>query len=805
LENQTNITADITPAGEYRAEQIQVLKGLEPVRERPAMYIGNTGPEGLHHLVYEVVDNSIDEAMAGHCNEIKVKIHSDNSITVEDNGRGIPVDLHPTEKLPAVEVVMTRLHAGGKFDSGAYKVSGGLHGVGVSVVNALSEYLEVEIRRDGKVYHQRYERGKTAAPLTITGKTRRRGTKVVFRPDQEIFESIQFSYDLLAQRLRELSFLNGGVRILLEDQQTGKKNEFLYEGGIVSFVQYLNRNKTPIHPEVIYISGARNGIQMELSFQYNDTYNEQLFTFANNINTREGGTHLSGFKAGLTRAINQYMTASDLPKNLKNSHLTGEDVREGLTAVLSVKLPHPQFEGQTKTKLGNSEVKGLVENVIYDRLLAYMGENPRVARAILGKLLEAARAREAARRARDLVRKKGALGDMTLPGKLADCQERDPKARELYLVEGDSAGGSAKQARDRRFQAILPLKGKIINVEKARFEKMLENSEIRTLISSLGSDLSQEQKDLENLRYHKIIIMTDADIDGAHIRTLLLTFFYRQLLPLIEGGHLYIAQPPLYRLTRGNEKIYLKDDSDFKKYLLQRGTEKKRLRLSPGRTLEGPALHQGLEKVMAYQEYLSRFEKRGLAREVLCAILDDGLVAKEGLRNETKLQALVATLNAGRWTARLEPDDEHQSWAIIVSPREREGGEMRLDWELLGGSDFQTLVKLAQALDDFKAPPHIVEAKDRTWEFPSLEELLAFIQEEGQKGVTIQRFKGLGEMNPEQLWETAMDPESRTLLKVNVEDGVAADEIFTILMGDKVEPRREFIQNNVLELNELDI
>jgi DNA gyrase subunit B len=769
------------------------------------MYIGNTGPEGLHHLVYEVVDNSIDEAMGGFCNEIKVKIHSDNSVTVIDNGRGIPVDLHPTEGLPAVEVVMTRLHAGGKFDSGAYKVSGGLHGVGVSVVNALSEYLEVEIRRDGRVYHQRYERGKTVTPLTITGETKRRGTQVTFLPDQDIFTELHFSYDLLAQRLRELSFLNGGVRIFLEDEDSGRKNEFLYEGGIKFFVQYLNRNKNPVHPQPIFLSGGKNGIQVEISFQYNDTYNEQIFTFANNINTREGGSHLSGFKAGLTRAINQYMSQADLPKNLKNQHLQGEDVREGLTAVISVKLPQPQFEGQTKTKLGNSEVKGLVENLVYDQLLTFLGEKPAMARGILHKLLEAARAREAARRARDLVRKKGALGDMTLPGKLADCQERDPSRRELYLVEGDSAGGSAKQARDRRFQAILPLKGKIINVEKARFEKMLENSEIRTLISSLGSDLSQEQKDLENLRYHKIIIMTDADIDGAHIRTLLLTFFYRQLLPLIEGGHLYIAQPPLYRLTRGNEKIYLKDDSDFKKYLLQRGTEKKRLRLSPGRTLEGPALHQGLEKVMAYQEYLSRFEKRGLAREVLCAILNDGLVAKEGLRNETKLQALVETLNAGRWTARLEPDDEHQSWAIIVSPREREGGEMRLDWELLGGSDFQTLVKLAQALDDFKAPPHIVEAKDRTWEFPSLEELLAFIQEEGQKGVTIQRFKGLGEMNPEQLWETAMDPESRTLLKVNVEDGVAADEIFTILMGDKVEPRREFIQNNVLELNELDI
>jgi DNA gyrase subunit B len=790
----------------YGAEKIQVLKGLDPVRERPAMYIGNTGLEGLHHLVYEVVDNSIDEAMGGHCNEIKVKVHSDNSVTVEDNGRGIPVEEHPTEKLPAVEVVMTRLHAGGKFDSGAYKVSGGLHGVGVSVVNALSEYLEVEIRRDGKVYHQRYERGKTATPLTLTGRTRRRGTMVNFKPDPEIFPETHFSYDILAQRLRELSFLNGGVHILLQDESSGRKNDFLYEGGIVSFVQYLNRNKTPIHPDPVYLSGGRNGIQMEIAFQYNDTYNEQIFTFANNINTREGGSHLSGFKAGLTRAINQYMAASDLPKNLKNSHLQGEDVREGLIAVISVKLPHPQFEGQTKTKLGNSEVKGLVENLLYEHLLTFMGENPQVARRILTKLLDAARAREAARKARDLVRKKGALGDMTLPGKLADCQERDPSRREIYLVEGDSAGGSAKQARDRRFQAILPLKGKIINVEKARFEKMLENSEIRTLISSLGSDLSKDELNMEDLRYHKVIIMTDADVDGAHIRTLLLTFFYRQMGALVEGGYLYIAQPPLYRLTRGNEKTYLKDDAEFKKYLLLRGIEKKRLRLGASRTLEGPPLAQALERVMAYQEYLSRFEKRGLSRSVLRLILDKGLVSKEGLHREEMLQELVNALNAtGKWLARLEADEEHQSWAIILATPGREHAEIRIDRELLGGSDFQALVRLEQNLEDFKTPPHRLEGKDRQWDFASLDDLMAFVLEEGQKGITIQRFKGLGEMNPEQLWETTMDPENRTLLKVNIEDAVAADEIFTILMGDKVEPRRDFIQSNVLELNELDI
>ncbi len=791
---------------EYGAEKIQVLKGLEPVRERPAMYIGNTGPEGLHHLVYEVVDNSIDEAMAGYCDEIKVTVHSDNSVTVEDNGRGIPVDQHLTEKLPAVEVVMTRLHAGGKFDSGAYKVSGGLHGVGVSVVNALSEYLEVEIRRDGKVYNQRYERGKTVTPLSITGKTKRRGTKVTFLPDAEIFADLNFSYDLLAQRLRELSFLNGGVRIFLEEELSGRKNEFIYEGGIVSFVQYLSRNKNPIHPEPIYLSGDKNGTQIEIACQYNDTYNEQLFTFANNINTREGGSHLSGFKAGLTRAINQYMSITDLPKNFKNSHLQGEDIREGLIAVISVKLPHPQFEGQTKTKLGNSEVKGLVENLLYEHLLTYLGENPAVAKNILTKLLEAARAREAARRARDLVRKKGALGDLTLPGKLADCQERDPSRREIYLVEGDSAGGSAKQARDRRFQAILPLKGKIINVEKARFEKMLENPEIRTLISSLGSDLSKDEVNMDDLRYHKVIIMTDADVDGAHIRTLLLTFFYRQLAPLVEGGFLYIAQPPLYRLTRGSEKTYLKDDGEFKKYLLQRGIDKKRLRLGPRRTLEGAPLAEALGKVITYQEYLNRFAKRGLAREVLQLLLGHGVVSKDILRQPERLETLVAALNAtSRWRARLEADEEHQSWAVVIPAPERDFAEMRLDWELMGSSDFQALVRLDQGLADFKTPPHRLEGKDRTWDFDTLDELVTFILEEGQKGINIQRFKGLGEMNPEQLWETTMDPETRTLLKVNIEDAVAADEIFTILMGDKVEPRREFIQSNVLELNELDI
>jgi DNA gyrase subunit B len=789
----------------YDAEQIQVLKDLEGVRERPSMYIGNTGPEGLHHLVFEVVDNSIDEAMAGHCTEIKVKIHPDQSVTVEDNGRGVPVDLHPTEGLPAVEVVMTRLHAGGKFDSGAYKVSGGLHGVGVSVVNGLSEYLEVEIRRDGQVYHQGYARGKTATPLTVTGGTKRRGTKVTFLPDSLIFDHIDFNYDILAQRLRELSFLNGGVRILLEDLRTGEKDEFHNAGGIISFVKYLNRTKTAVHPEPIYLSGGKNGISLEIACQYNDSYNEQIYTYANNINTKEGGSHLSGFKAALTRAVNQYLGTSDLSKNFK-TNLQGEDVREGLTAVVSVKLPSPQFEGQTKTKLGNSEVKGLVEVLVYEHLLTFLGENPHIAKTILGKLLDAARAREAARRARDLVRKKGALGDMTLPGKLADCQERDPAKREIYLVEGDSAGGSAKQARDRRFQAILPLKGKIINVEKARFEKMLENSEIRTLISSLGSDLSQEQPNPEDLRYHRVIIMTDADVDGSHIRTLLLTFFYRQMRHLIDGGYLYIAQPPLYRLTRGNEKIYLRDDAEFKKYLIKRGGEKKRLTLSGGGGLEGKDLSEALERIINYQEYLGRFEKRGLPREIVRLLLDQELVDKKLLREEERLTRLAQALtDTGRWTPVLETDEEHQALSLLVYPEKAGQAPLRLDWDLLGGSDFQALVRLEQELAPFKNPPHRLEEKNRGWEIKAPGDLVALILEEGQKGLTVQRFKGLGEMNPDQLWETTMDPETRTLLKVNIIDASQADEIFTILMGDKVEPRREFIQNNVLELNELDI
>ncbi|OPX20664.1 MAG: DNA topoisomerase (ATP-hydrolyzing) subunit B [Desulfobacca sp. 4484_104] len=791
---------------DYGADKIRVLGGLEAVRQRPAMYIGNTGPEGLHHLVYEVVDNSIDEALAGYCNHIQVKIHSDNSVTVEDNGRGIPVDLHQTENLPAVEVVMTKLHAGGKFDHKTYKVSGGLHGVGVSVVNALAEYLEVEIRRDGKVYHQRYERGFTVSSLEVTGETKRWGTKITFKPDAEIFAEPIFNYDTLAKRLRELSFLNRGVRINLEDERQPRKNEFYYEGGIQSFVTYLNRNKTPIHDEPVYLAGERQDISIEIALQYNDTYNEQIFTYANNINTHEGGSHLSGFKAGLTRSINQYAASSDIPKNLKE-HLNGDDVREGLTGVISVKLPNPQFEGQTKTKLGNSEIKGVLETLVYEKLSSYLEENPGVAHRILAKVVDAARAREAARRAKELARKKGGLGELTLPGKLADCQERDPARRELYIVEGDSAGGSAKQARDRRFQAILPLKGKILNVEKARDDKMLQSQEIRTLITALGVGVDKEQDGLERLRYHRIIIMTDADVDGSHIRTLLLTFFYRRMEELIKQDHLYIAQPPLYRLTRGNEKIYLKDEAAFQNFLLQRGVNKKVLKLSSGREISGPDLIQYLGRVLAYQEYFRKFEKRGADREIIKKLIDLGLTAKEFLRDQEKINGIVPVLEAdATLSVHLESDEEHHAWKILVTPADQSAASPSLiDWELLSGSDFQSLVRLRQGLAELRQPPYVLQEGGRHWDIATLEELLDFVLQEGKKSLSVQRFKGLGEMNPEQLWETTMDPETRTLLQVNIEDAVAADEIFTILMGDKVEPRRDFIQNNALEVGELDI
>ena len=793
----------------YGADQIKVLEGLSPVRERPSMYIGNTSTEGLHQLVYEVVDNSIDEALAGYCNRVDVIIHSDESISIEDNGRGIPVEMHKTENKPAVEVVMTKLHAGGKFDNETYKVSGGLHGVGVSVVNALSEFLEVEVRRNGQVYSQRYERGQTMTPLEITGTTKRNGTKVLFKPDSDIFELTHFSYDILSQRFRELSFLNRGVKITIEDERDNKKNEFFYLGGINSFVEYLNRNKEAVHPKPIYISGQLGDVIIEVSFQYNDSYQEKIFSYANTINTRDGGSHLSGFKTALTRSLNQYATKENLPKNLREK-VSGDDVREGITAIISVKLPKPQFEGQTKTKLGNSEVKGLVDNLVYEELNIFLEENPSVAKNILSNVTEAARAREAARKAKELTRRKGALVDTSLPGKLADCQERDPRFCELYIVEGDSAGGSAKQGRDRKFQAILPLKGKILNVEKARFDKMIENNEIKTIITALGAGVGGEDFQPDQLRYHKIIIMTDADVDGAHIRTLLLTFFYRQLPQLIDKGFLYIAQPPLYRVVSGKEETYVKDDEAFHKFLGKRGIFKKKLFWKEKeKSLEGDALILFLEKVNQYLRALEKLELKGFNAQLLDIIADpeeSATLTRVRLKDASFMRDLKKKLDRqGLSTGELTFDEEHQAYALPIL--DQSGGKETaiLDWNLQSLPDFQNIRRFKKELPWLQAFPLLVINDQQPQTIFSPKELVDFFMEEGKKGLTIQRYKGLGEMNPQQLWQTTMNPENRTLLQIKVEDMVEAEEMFTILMGDKVEPRRDFIYQHALEVRELDI
>jgi DNA gyrase subunit B len=681
----------------YSADSIKVLEGLEAVRKRPAMYIGSTGKEGLHHLVYEVVDNSIDEATAGFCDTIDVRIRADNSIMVDDNGRGIPVDMHKDEGISAATVVLTKLHAGAKFSNESYKISGGLHGVGVSVVNALSEYLELEVRRDGNVYRQSFKRGIPTSGLDVVGKTRGMGTKVIFKPDYEIFEDLDFSFDILSNRLRELAFLNRGVRITLTDDRDGKKSEFFYKGGIVSFVEYINRNKGVLHKKPIYFSGAREDCEVEVALQYNDTYTESIFSFANSINTTEGGTHLSGFKSALTRVINNYAVSGNLIKNGKDS-IRGEDVREGLSCVISVKLKSPQFEGQTKTKLGNSEVKGLVENIVYEKLGSYLEENPAVARQIIGKTIDAARARDAARRAKELTRRKGALEGGSLPGKLADCQERDPARSEVYLVEGDSAGGSAKQGRDRKNQAILPLRGKVLNVEKARFDKMLQNEEIKTVVTALGTGIGRDDFDVSKLRYHKVIIMTDADVDGLHIRTLLLTFFFRQMRELIERGHLYIAQPPLFKVVDKKKEMYIRTEEEMKNYILENGVGKMSLVTGGGASINGNRLLQLVKRVMRIETVLDRFEKEEKNRTVMRILAGDPAFSPEDFQDEAallKVAKRVRTAVGERLVNyRTEPDPEHS------------GYKLNLDY-LMKGQVFTTVLDR----EIFKSP-RFLEVKD---------------------------------------------------------------------------------------------
>lgn len=806
----------------YNEDNIKILEGLEAVRKRPSMYIGNIDVAGLHHLVYEVVDNSIDEAMAGHCSLINVIIHTDNSVSVEDNGRGIPVGIHKTEKIPALEVVMTRLHAGGKFDDHSYKVSGGLHGVGVSVVNALAETLEVEIYSGGQIHFQTYTRGVKSSELKVMGTTDKKGTKVYFKPDSEIFTTTEYSYDILVKRLRELAFLNKGVRITIEDERDDQKDEFFYEGGLVQFVEYLNRRNSAIH-EAVFIEGTRSDVQMEVAIQYNDSFTEKLFSFANNINTIEGGFHLIGFKSALTRTINQYAANGNLPKNLQ-AKITGDDVREGLTAVISVRIKSPQFEGQTKTKLGNSEVKGLVESLVNDKLGAFFEENPAVARKIIAKGVDAARARDAAKRARDLARSKGALVDATLPGKLADCQSRDPNERELFLVEGDSAGGSAKQGRNRKFQAILPLKGKILNVEKARIDKIIRSEEIKNILTALGTSAGTDEYDIEKIRYKKVIIMTDADVDGSHIRTLLLTFFYRQMKEILEQGYLYIAQPPLFKVGKGKKAVYLKDEVEFDDYVVRRLCDMLKVKYGPAPELiEGHDLYLMIANLAEYYAILGRMEKKMIHPELVEALLRFGVHDKTILQNEDDTRGLQRhlikmgfVLEEPRW------DEEKGMFEFTVTSREIDSETLEAGSDIIGrtfipvkigrglihSKDYQQCLVLAKNLFPYDQPPFdIIDKENKTVrsQVSDKQELLNYLLEEGKKGLSIQRYKGLGEMNPDQLWDTTMDPANRHLLQVNIEDVLDTDEIFTILMGEEVEPRREFIQNNALEVTMLDI
>ena len=810
MEESENKDIDRNPTG-YTAERIRVLEGLEGVRMRPAMYIGSTSLAGLNHLVYEVVDNSVDEAIAGHCTEVLVTIHVDNSVTVADNGRGIPVDIEKKTGKPAAEVVMTQLHAGGKFDNKSYKFSAGLHGVGVSVVNALSERLELEIRRDGSVYRQAYEKGRPTGPLEVVGATDKTGTTISFLPDHTIFEVKEFSHDTLSQRFRELAFLNRGITITLVDERQGREKVFHFEGGILSFVEHLNRNRNALHSPAIHIEGGADGMECEIALQWNDGYQEAVFSFANTVNTHEGGTHLSGLRAALTRTINNYATTNNLTKALQGG-LEGEDIREGLTVVISIKVPSPQFEGQTKTKLGNADARGFVETLVNADVARFLEENPTAAKRIIAKVVDSGRAREAARKARDLARRKGALEGTSLPGKLADCQERDPALSELFIVEGESAGGSAKQGRDRHFQAILPLKGKILNVEKARLDKMLENEEIKTMIAALGTGI-EEDFDLQKLRYHRIIIMTDADVDGSHIRTLLLTFFYRKMPQIVDQGHLYIAQPPLYKVKKGKKETYFKGERELDHHLLRRAVENRKVRVPALETeYSGEELAEGLEKMMLFRKHLERLSKRGYPDIILSELLRVG-ADESMLANREWLEEALQPFRDEGLKASVLPDEEHKLFKIV--PSEETNGHRwikPIGREFMAAAEYRTLLELYKDVEPFDNPPLVVSelGSDDSVDVPEKEissqsELIDHLLSVGKKGLHVQRYKGLGEMNPNQLWETTMDPEDRILLRVTVDDEVDADQIFTVLMGDAVEPRRNFIEENALEVSNLDI
>jgi len=792
----------------YDATSIKVLGGLEAVRLRPAMYIGSTGEMGLHHLVWEVVDNSVDEAMAGYCDEINVTVHEDNSVTVQDNGRGIPVDMHATEKRPAAVVVLTVLHAGGKFDSDTYKVSGGLHGVGVSVVNALADALEVEICRDGAVWEQSYKRGKPVSKLKQTGKTRKTGTKITFHPDPEIFTATVYSYDLLAQRLRELAFLNKGLKITLADERSDKSAEFRFTGGITEFIKHLNRGKQVLHDSPIYLEGKRDQVEMEIALQYNDSYTENIFAFANTINTVDGGTHLSGFRSALTRTINYFASQSGMLKEQKDEvSITGDDVREGLVAVVSVKLPQPQFEGQTKGKL-NSDIKGQVEQLVNEQLGAYFDKHTTVARRIVGKCIDAARAREAARKARELTRRKSALDSGGLPGKLADCQERDPARCEIFIVEGESAGGSAKQGRDRKYQAILPLKGKILNVEKARYDKMLGHEEIRTIITALGTGIGKDDFDPAKLRYHKIILMTDADVDGSHIRTLLLTFFFRHMRELIERGHVYIAQPPLYRLRRGKMDRYIRDDREFMREMMRRATEEHAVKPKEGAKLEGVPLTQFLLNVQEYEQVVTKLTRRLRIPGVAELLAQSELEKKTDFEDKKRLEKIERAIEKAKLPleTKITYDEEHSLYELALTAGTKDRPvNGKISWALASTPEYKRLRTLYAQIEPVDHPPFLVTRNGDKATKEKATDVLAYVLDDAKKEFTITRFKGLGEMNPDQLWATTMNAETRTLLQVKMEDVVSAEEIFTTLMGEVVEHRRKFIEENALDVVNLDV